>query len=381
MNNMKKFISIAKYFILVAILVLIVKYSEGIIGGIKGITKAGMPLVLGLCIAYILNILMIKLEKVYFPNSKNQFVIRTRRAACIFLSIILIIGIMVILSLIVIPQLIKAASVIIEGVPRIIGSIENFIETNSDKYEIVGKALDTLKIDLEGLLHNAMSAVTSVFRGLMNSTFAFVGSLTSGLMNFIIALTFAIYVLANKEGLELNIRKVMKAFLKDKSIEKINYVMHIVNSAFSSFISGQFIEAVIIGCLCTIGMWIFRFPYAATVGAFISATALIPVVGAYLGAALGAFMILTVSPIKALLFLVFISILQQLENNLIYPRVVGSSIGLPGIWVFAAITIGGGLGGIVGMLLSVPIAASIYKLFVNKVNERLVTDEIEQDET
>lgn len=371
---MKKFINITKYFLLAVLLILIVKYSEAIIGQVKNIGSAGLPLISGLCIAYVLNILMKKLEKVYFPKTKNKYIMQSKRGVCILLSILLILGIVIILALIVIPQVVNAVSVIIAGIPGVINSIRDFIETNSDKYEVVEKALDTLNIDIDGFLKNIMSATTAILTGIMNSTISVVGSITSSLMNFIISLTFAIYVLANKEGLALNIRKVMRAFFKSKTIERLDYVFNIVNTAFTSFIAGQFVEAVIIGCLCTIGMWIFRFPYAATVGAFISATALIPVVGAYLGAALGAFMILTVSPVKALLFLVFISILQQLENNLIYPRVVGSSIGLPGIWVFAAITIGAGLGGIVGMLLSVPVAASIYKMFVNKVNYRLESE-------
>jgi predicted PurR-regulated permease PerM len=143
----------------------------------------------------------------------------------------------------------------------------------------------------------------------------------------------------------------------------------VTDRAFSNFIVGQCVEAFILGCLCTTGMILFTFPFAVTVGILIGVTSLIPIIGGYLGAALGFFLILTVSPMKALLFLIFITILQLLENNLIYPRVVGSSIGLPGIWVFTAITLGGGLGGIVGMLLSVPIAASIYKLFIDKVDD------------
>lgn len=160
---------------------------------------------------------------------------------------------------------------------------------------------------------------------------------------------------------------------------QINHVFYVINESFSNFIVGQCVEAVIIGGLCTAGMFVFSFPYAVTVGVFISVTALIPIVGAYLGAALGAFIILTVSPLKAVLFLLYITILQQLENTLIYPKVVGSSIGLPGIWVFAAITLGAGLGGIVGMLLSVPVAATIYKLFVDKVNKRLIEQEMKKE--
>jgi predicted PurR-regulated permease PerM len=376
MKYNEKATSIIKYLILIAVLVIVVKYSESIKGQLGYIGKASLPLVTGLVVAYILNILMKKLENVYFPKSKKQIVKDTRRNVCIVLSILIIIGIIVIVALIVVPEVLKAASVIIASIPVVLQNMEDLFTNNSDKYEIIQKGLDTMQIDINSISKNLMTAATGVLTSIMNSLFSFVSSFTSGLLNFVIALTFAIYVLANKERLARQIRRIMKAFLKPKTIEKIDYVFHITNDAFSNFIIGQCVEAVILGGLCTIGMFIFRFPYAVTVGAFISATALIPVVGAYLGAALGAFMILTVSPIKALLFIVFISVLQQLENNLIYPRVVGSSIGLPGIWVFAAITIGAGLGGVVGMLLSVPVAASFYKIFSDNVNNRLGEQEV-----
>ena len=376
MKYNEKATSVIKYFLLIAVLVILVKYSEGIIGQLGYIGNAGLPLVTGLVVAYVLNILMKKLEKIYFPKSKKQIVKDTRRSVSIVLSILIIVGIIFIVALIVVPEVLKAASVIIASIPVVLQNVEELFTNNSDKYEIIQKGLDTMQIDINSISRNLMSSASSVLTGIMNSLFSFVSSFTSGLFNFVIALTFAIYVLANKERLAIQIRRIMKAFLKTKTIEKIDYVFHITNNAFSNFIIGQCMEAVIIGVLCTVGMLIFRFPYAVTVGAFISATALIPVVGGYLGATLGAFMILTVSPIKALLFIVFIVVLQQLENNLIYPRVVGSSIGLPGIWVFAAITIGGGLGGIVGMLLSVPVAASFYKIFSDNVNNRLGEQEV-----
>lgn len=374
MNDSKTFINIAKYFLLAACLVLLVKYSENILLGLRNVGNVASPLVLGLAIGYVLNILMKKLEKIYFPKSNNEIIKESRRIVCILLSILIIIGIIGIVALIVIPEFVNAVSVIVSAIPQALESVKDFVITNSYRYEVVQNALSTLQIDIDAILGNVMSVTSGILTGILNSTLSFVGSLTSSLMNFLIAMVFAIYLLISKEKLLMQIKKVMKAFLNNKTIKKINYVFHVTNDAFSNFIVGQCMEAVIIGLLCTIGMFIFRFPYAVTVGAFISATALIPVVGAYIGAALGVFMMLTVSPIKALLFLIFIIILQQLENNLIYPKVVGSSIGLPGIWVFTSIIIGGGLGGIVGMLFSVPITATIYRLFSNKVNSRLMNE-------
>ncbi|MNM87289.1 pheromone autoinducer 2 transporter [compost metagenome] len=377
--NKRNIMDIAKYLFLALFVVLVVKYSENIFSKIGNISSATVPLISGLAMAYVLNILMKKLEKIYFPKSKNEIINKSRRAVCIFLAILLIIFILVIVALIVIPELVNAISVIIAAIPKFVEDIIKFIDTNSDKYEVVENTLVTLQIDVNEISRSVMTFASSLLTGVLNSIILFASTMANSLINFIISLVFAIYALANKEKLSYQIKKVMKAFLKNKSIEKINYVFHVINESFSNFIVGQCVEAVIIGGLCTAGMFVFSFPYAVTVGVFISVTALIPIVGAYLGAALGAFIILTVSPLKAVLFLLYITILQQLENTLIYPKVVGSSIGLPGIWVFAAITIGAGLGGIVGMLLSVPVAATIYKLFVDKVNKRLIEQEMKKE--
>lgn len=377
--NKRNIMDISKYLFLALFVVLVVKYSENIFSKIGNISGAAVPLISGLAMAYVLNILMKKLEKIYFPKSKNEIINKSRRAVCIFLAILLIIFIVVIVALIVIPELVNAISVIIAAIPKFVEDIINFIDTNSDKYEVVENTLVTLQIDVNEISRSVMTFASSLLTGVLNSIILFASTMANSLINFIISLVFAIYALANKEKLSYQIKKVMKAFLKNKSIEKINYVFHVINESFSNFIVGQCVEAVIIGGLCTAGMFVFSFPYAVTVGVFISVTALIPIVGAYLGAALGAFIILTVSPLKAVLFLLYITILQQLENTLIYPKVVGSSIGLPGIWVFAAITLGAGLGGIVGMLLSVPVAATIYKLFVDKVNKRLIEQEMKKE--
>ncbi|WP_026882643.1 AI-2E family transporter [Clostridium akagii] len=376
----KKVISIAKYLlIIVAFLVLLIKYSEKIISQLRNIGNAALPLVSGLIIAYVLNILMKKLEKIYFPKVSNKFIKKSKRIVCIFLSILLIIGMIVIIALIVIPQFVNTVSGITDEIPIILKNVKNFITVNSDKYEVIKKGLVALHINIDGILQSIMSTASDILNDILNSIFSLMGSLTNGLMNFIIGVTFAIYALVNKEKLLMQIRKVMSAFLRSKSIEKIEYIFHVINNTFSNFILGQCVQAVIKGCLCTVGMLIFGFPYAIAVGAFIGVTGLIPVLGTYLGAALGAFMVVTVSPMSALLFLIFIFILDQLESNLIYPRVVGLSIGLPGIWVFGAIIVGGELGGIVGMLLSVPIVASIYKFFVDKVNNRLSDNQIKSE--
>jgi len=187
----------------------------------------------------------------------------------------------------------------------------------------------------------------------------------------ILAITFSIYILADKENLTHKFDKLFKAYIKDDKKRKLYEILKTANETFSSYIIGQCKEAVILGVLCTLGMLILRFPFANVVGPVIGMTALIPMIGAYIGAALGFLLIITIDWLQAVLFLVFIVVLQQLEGNIIYPKVVGSSIGLPGIWVFAAVILGGGLMGITGILFGVPLIATIYKLLAKSVNKRL----------
>ena len=371
LNDIQKRNTIIKYMVIVAVLVLLVKYSEPILAYIYKMGSVGAPLILGLCVAFALNILMKKLEKIYFPKTKNKWIIKSRRAVCIFLSIFIILGIVALLLVIVIPQLINTFSVIVDLFPAFITDTQKLIEDLNAQYPVIEESLSGLNLDITEILKNFTTTLTGTLTNIINSSFSFAGAITNGLINFLIALIFSIYVLAQKEKLGMQLNKVMKAFLKESKIKKINYVAGVTNITFQNFVAGQCMEALILGALCTLGMLIFQFPYAFMIGVFIGAMALVPVVGAYLGAAVGAFLILMVNPFQALLFLVFIIVLQQLEGNLIYPKVVGSSAGLPGIWVLAAVTVGAGLGGVLGMLLGVPVTATVYKLFGNKVNDRL----------
>ena len=198
-----------------------------------------------------------------------------------------------------------------------------------------------------------------------------------------IGLIFSLYVLLDKEGLGRRCKTLISTYFS-KASDKIFYVAKVLDESFHSFIVGQCLEAVVLGTLCVIGMLIFRFPYAVMIGVFIGFTALIPVAGAYIGAAVGAIMILTVSPIQAVEFLIFIVVLQQLEGNLIYPKVVGKTIGLPGIWVLTAVTVGGGVLGVGGMLLAVPLFAAGYRLIREDISRRKqnsLTESTETDES
>ena len=194
----------------------------------------------------------------------------------------------------------------------------------------------------------------------------------------LLSIIFSIYILATKDTLKNGGTKLLNRYASEKWNKRISYVLSVLNECFHSYIVGQCTEALILGVLCTIGMLIFGFPYALMIGALIAFTALIPVAGAYIGAGIGAFMILTESPVQALLFLIFIAGLQQIEGNIIYPKVVGTSIGLPGLWVLAAVTIGGGMFGVLGMLLGVPIAAAVYRIVGDDVKKAEPVPAIEE---
>lgn len=365
---------IVKYLLLAAVLVLAITKFNVLLEFVSKLWGIIFPLVLGGIMAYILNIVMRRLEKWYFPKSRNKLVQKTKRMVCIFLSFFLIVLIIFLVFRLVIPELINTITMIGHWIPIELAKLQEFLAEHSDQIPELEKWINSLSFDWEATAQKLLSYLTSGVGGILGSTLSLVGTISIGVTNFVIGLIFAIYILANKEKLKRQLMKIARAYCKPALVEKALGVLKVANETFSSFIVGQCTEAVILGTLCVIGMKICQFPYAPMIGAFVGATALIPVVGAYLGGAVGFLMILTVSSLKAVLFVVFLVILQQLEGNIIYPRVVGSSIGLPGMWVLAAVTIGGGLAGVGGMLLGVPLTATIYKLLRSDVNKRVLKE-------
>ena len=370
MEGKRRNLSVVKYMLLAAVLILAIRYFDVLLGGVSKLWEIVFPLGLGAGIAYVLNIVMKKLEKVYFPRSEKPFIKKARRPVCILLSILLILLVVQMVLLLVVPQLIRAAMVLGQNIPAMAERAIDWLAANGVSSEQAADSLRELEIDWEGLGKNVWNYMSTGLGGVLNSTVSFVSSAFGMVVNLVIALIFAVYILCSKEKLAGQFKRIVRAYGKPEWIAKGSRVLATMNETFTSFIVGQATEAVILGSLCAVGMLLLRFPYALTVGAFVGATALIPVVGAYLGAVVGGFMIFTQDPLKALLFLVFIVVLQQLEGNLIYPKVVGGSIGLPGIWVLAAVTVGGGLLGVGGMLLGVPLAATAYKLLAQDVSAR-----------
>lgn len=360
------------------ILYLCIRYWDGAVNIVSMAVSAASPLILGAVIAYVLNILMSFFERHYFPKSKSKVVLKSKRIVCMLLAFLSLIGIVALIIGIVVPELINCTKHLFAEVPDAVMNLLAYLEKNDmlDQYVVVLE--EYLVENFSGIEDKLMSGARSLLSGVggvMSSVVSVVGSTFSAIVTLLVAVIFSIYLLAGKERLGLQARRVISTYFK-KWDKKIFYVIDTLDDSFHRFIVGQCTEAVILGVLCMIGMWIFRFPYAVMIGVLIGFTALIPIAGAYIGAGVGAFMMLTESPLTAVLFLIFIVVLQQLEGNLIYPRVVGSSIGLPGIWVLAAITIGGGLMGVFGMLLAVPVTAAVYKLVQTDVRKRNVVETV-----
>ncbi len=363
----------------VFVLYLLIHYWSLLAGVLSGVLRAAAPLFLGAVIAYILNILMSAYERKFFPNSQKEAVIRLRRPICLVGAFLTLIAIVVLIVSLVVPQLVSCFRLIFAELPGFIERTLIMVEEWGILPEDIMTALES--IDWRSRIGQIVELVSTSLGSVVDVLYAAISSVFSVLVTSLVGLIFAVYVLVSKENLRRQWLKLTGRYLPEIWHKRLNYVLATVNDCFHRYIVGQCLEAVILGVLCAVGMWILRLPYAAMVGALIAFTALIPVAGAYIGAGVGAFMILTVSPVKALVFLVFILILQQLENNLIYPKVVGSSIGLPGIWVLAAVTVGGGILGVGGMLLGVPIAAALYRMLRDDVYKYDVPAETTEETT
>ncbi len=363
-------------------LFLIISYRSQILDYGLLLLSAAAPLIIGAIIAYPVNILMSFYERHYFPKSQKALVLKSKRVVSLVLSYLTLVLIVVLVFALVIPQFISCIGVLIEAIPKYIPKvIEKLNEYNIPTDDIVAKLKD---IDWQARIRQIIELISSGVGDAMEVVVGTVSSVFSGIVTTLIALIFSVYILLQKDSINRQIGKIADRYIKPTITEKINHILSVMNDCFHKYIIGQCTEAIILGALCTIGMLILRLPYATMIGPLVALTALIPIAGAYIGAFVGAFMILTVSPSKAIIFLIFLVILQQFEGNIIYPKVVGSSIKLPGIWVLAAVTIGGGIFGILGMLIGVPLAATAYRLIkedVNKTTAIIEPEDVEEDST
>ena len=329
--------------------------------------SAATPLVVGCVIAYPVNILMRFYERHYFPKAVTGFAAKSRRAVCLAAAFLtLVIAVTLVIDLIV-PELVSCVSVIISALPAALESLFNMLARLHLLPEDIAASLSGT--DWQSKIGQLIDLVLSGAGTLVNAVLSALSSVFSGIVTALVGLIFSFYLLLGKDRLAGQCSRLMRRYLRPAWYENITYVLRVLDDCFSRYIVGQCVEAVILGTLCTLGMLVLRLPYATMIGALTAFTALIPVAGAYIGGAVGALMVFSVSPVKAIIFIVFLVVLQQAEGNLIYPKVVGSSLGLPAIWVLAAGTVGGGIMGIAGMLLGVPIAAALYRLLKNDLNK------------
>ncbi len=327
--------------------------------------SACLPLLLGLCFAYLINILMSFYERHFFPASQRRAILKMRPGLCLTLAILTLLGICAFIVGMVVPQLAACFRLLIAEIPA---GVEQLLGWLASHDVLTPERMAEIKASLAGL--NWQAWLESIAPTVMTGFLGAIGSVVSGTTTVFIALIFAIFTLLGKRRLFAQCARLMERYLSERRRGQVRYVSGILNECFHRFIVGQCTEAVLLGALCALGMLLFGMPHALMIGALTAFTALVPIVGAFIGGAIGAFLLLMESPAQALLFLVFIVVLQQLEGNLIYPHVVGSSLQLPSMWVLAAVTVGGGVLGILGTFLGVPLAASGYRLLKNDVNKR-----------
>lgn len=340
-----------------------------VIGVAKHFLSIFFPLFLGCCIAFVLNIPMSLLEKL-FGTCKKPWMQKIKRPVSILLSIVIIVALLYLIINLVVPELIKGGKVLVDSLSTAFDKFDVWWAENSGKHPQLAEFLHERGIDINNLQSSLLVKLQGWTPKLISNTVAIITSGISGIINFFMALVFALYILTSKEKLTRQFSRLFEAFISVKAERRFMHIASTTYQTFAKFVVGQCTEAVILGTLCAIGMLIFRMPYAVMIGALVGVTALIPIVGAFLGAGVGAFMIAMVNPLTALGFVIYLIILQQIEGNLIYPRVVGSSVGLPAIWVFAAVMVGGGLGGLAGMVFAVPTTSVCYKLIREEIAAR-----------
>ena len=337
------------------------------------------PFIIGAAIAFILNVPMRAIERCLKAVKKPGL----PRALAILLTLIAIVLVLIGVVYLLVPQLTQTVESLVATLPeffrRVQTQVVEFLDEHPELMEWLAEYTDFETMDWSGLVQKAISVISNGFTVIVDKAISTVIGLSTGIFNGIISFVFAIYCLSRKEILARQGRRVLYSILPERICDEIVRILRMTNSTFSNFISGQCLEAVILGCMFAVSMTIFGMPYMPLGSVIISVTALIPIVGAFIGCVLGAFFILVDSPLQAVWFVVLFLILQQIEGNMIYPRVVGTSIGLPGMWVLVAVTVGGDLMGVGGMLLMIPLASVLYALGREITNKRLAARGIDPE--
>ena len=371
---------IRELIVFTALLVVALWKFDVVLGVLKTIWDIIFPFVLGGAIAFLTNVPMSFLEKKIFENvkKKNKIVRKLKRPISLILTIVLVVGVIALVMFGVIPQLTRTMGTLVTSINDFIPQMQSWIGEFFHNNQEIMNLVDQIEFDPDQAIKWGISLLGNGAGNMMNTTMSAVGSIVSGVATFFIAFSFACYILFQKEKLHIQIRKVFFAFLPRQKADTFLKVCSLTYRTFANFLAGQCLEAVILGSMFVVTLSILRMPYALLIGILIAFTALIPIFGAFIGCAVGSFLIFMVNPQQAILFVIVFLVLQQIEGNLIYPHVVGESVGLPSIWVLAAVTIGGNLMGIVGMLVFIPLLSVIYTIFREFVYLRLKKQNIKQ---
>ena len=361
-ENMKKIMVLIAFGVLLLMAIVHYEILLAIGGWVLSILK---PVIIGLCVAFVLNVILRVFENRLFAplgRSKSPLARRSLRPLSLLATLLLVLGILVLVPSVMIPQLREAIMILASGLPGFINDGIAWVQDLFAQYNIDSEYVENQKIDWESLARylkdfvvNGSSLVVGTATGVTASVFSVLGNAALGIV-------IAVYILARKEQVGQFTTRLTRVLLPKNAFDMTMHVCKVAYESFSSFIVGQLIEAVILGSLCFIGMSLFRFPYAAAISVLVAFTALVPIIGAIIGEVVGAFLILMVSPLKALLFLIFVLTLQAVEGNFIYPKVVGKSVGLPGLLVLVSVIVGGNIGGVLGVLLAVPVCSMLYTL-------------------
>lgn len=348
---------------------------------IKAVWGIIFPFALGGAIAFVINVPMSFLEKKLFGKTKekgSKAAEKLARPISLLLTIVLVVGVIVLVMFGLIPQLTATIGSLMNSIAEFIPQMQSWVREFTHNNREIMDLVNQVEFNPNKAIQWGMSILGNGAGNFMNTTMTAVGSIVSGVTTFFIAFSFACYILFQKEKLHVQVRKVFFAFIPKRKAEVILEVCSLTYRTFANFLTGQCLEAVILGSMFVITLSILKMPYALLIGIIISFTALIPIFGAFIGCVLGSLLIFMVSPKQAILFILVFLILQQIEGNLIYPHVVGSSVGLPSIWVLAAVTIGGNLLGIIGMLIFIPLVSVLYTLFREYVYLRLKKQHIKK---
>lgn len=337
-------------------------------GSIRTLFGLIFPFLLGGCIAFILNVPMTALEHSIFGSLKSQ---KLKRGLSLVSALILVVGIVNIVMFLVIPELGNTLVSLSNSVPSFMNGVSAKAEQLFQENPQIIEWLESIEVNWQSIVNSLVNFFRNGAGNVLGSTVNMAVNIASGVATFFIGFVFSLYILIEKEKLGRQAKMILAAFLPDKYYDSTVSIASLTYTTFANFLSGQCIEAVILGTMFFVSMSLFRFPYALLIGVLIAFTALIPIFGAFIGCIIGTFLILMVSPIQALWFIVLFNVLQQLEGNLIYPKVVGGSVGLPSMWVLVAVTLGGSTMGVAGMLIFIPLTSVIYALFRGVVYQRL----------